>query len=489
MNTAPTRYFGRRVLASVAASDRDRRRTRDAGGRVRLGRTSTRRTQAHDRARARRMGQLERLERRVTKLQRRGYPVIAPANPLRSLSSDAAYVSSVLDTIEGPIVLVGHSYGGAVITNAAVGHDNVEALVYIAAFAPDAGESLMQLVTMNPGSEIGPNTLITRPYPLPDGTQGTDLYLTREGLGTAFAADVPRKTRTRCSPPSGPSRKKRSRAHRASPPGRRSRPGTSSRATTAPSRRRHSGSWPSEPERTPARCGRRTSRRSLSLPRPWTSSSTPPPRCTDQHHHLHEQPPAWPYRCPSRAALWRGGIVDTGRCGTRTSAASRRSSPLPCAPAWRSIGLTGWSSSPAPRATARPGSGPSSLNSNRKDVLLLMGAGSCCGPAEVPAPARWVCAVAAAPAYGVAGNPRCSAGLAKVPGAARRTRSSSRQQCRRVEAPPGPARSVDVAADRLGCLDAAGQLGAAPRDRRGRARGSGGPAPPGQPVGLLLDRA
>jgi pimeloyl-ACP methyl ester carboxylesterase len=56
----------------------------------------------------------------ITKLQKRGYPVIAPANPLRNLSSDAAYVSSVLDTIEGPIVLVGHSYGGAVITNAAV---------------------------------------------------------------------------------------------------------------------------------------------------------------------------------------------------------------------------------------------------------------------------------------------------------------------------------------------------------------------------------
>jgi len=119
--------------------------------------------------------------------------VIAPANPLRSLSSDAAYVSSVLDTIQGPIVLVGHSYGGAGITNAAVGHDDVEALVYIAGFAPDAGESLVQLVTMNPGSEIGPDTLITRPYPLSDGTQGTDLYLTREGLGTAFAADVPRK--------------------------------------------------------------------------------------------------------------------------------------------------------------------------------------------------------------------------------------------------------------------------------------------------------
>ena len=83
----------------------------------------------------------------VAKLAKRGFDVIAPANPLRDLASDSAYISSVLDTIEGPIVLVGHSYGGAVITNAAVGHDNVEALVYIAAFAPDEGESLFQLVT------------------------------------------------------------------------------------------------------------------------------------------------------------------------------------------------------------------------------------------------------------------------------------------------------------------------------------------------------
>lgn len=129
----------------------------------------------------------------VAKLQERGYKIIAPANPLRDLASDSAYVSSVLDTIEGPIVLVGHSYGGAVITNAAVGHRNVKALVYIAGFAPDEGESLFELVTMNPGSELGPTTLITRPYPLPYG-EGTDLYITRKGFRTAFAADLPRST-------------------------------------------------------------------------------------------------------------------------------------------------------------------------------------------------------------------------------------------------------------------------------------------------------
>jgi pimeloyl-ACP methyl ester carboxylesterase len=129
----------------------------------------------------------------VAALQRRGYPVIAPANPLRGLAADAAYVRSVLQSIDGPIVLVGHSYGGAVITNAAVGVPQVKALVYIAGFAPDQGESLVKLVTMNPGSEIGPKTLITRKYPLPGGGEGTDLYLTKSGFETAFAGDVPRR--------------------------------------------------------------------------------------------------------------------------------------------------------------------------------------------------------------------------------------------------------------------------------------------------------
>ena len=129
----------------------------------------------------------------VTKLEQLGYPVIAAANPLRSLAADAEYVRSILRTINGPIVLVGHSYGGAVISNAAVGVPNVKALVYIAAFAPEKGESLIQLVTKNPGTMIGPNTLIQRKYPLGDGTDGTDLYLTKEGFETAFASDVPTK--------------------------------------------------------------------------------------------------------------------------------------------------------------------------------------------------------------------------------------------------------------------------------------------------------
>lgn len=129
--------------------------------------------------------------KQVTRLQQLGYPVIAPANPLRGLASDAEYIRSLLLTIESPIVLVGHSYGGAVISNAAVGVPSVKALVYIAGFAPDKGESLLKLVTMNPGSEIGPKTLITRKYPTANGGEGTDLYLTKHGFRTAFAGDVP----------------------------------------------------------------------------------------------------------------------------------------------------------------------------------------------------------------------------------------------------------------------------------------------------------
>src|SRR6266487_181653 len=82
----------------------------------------------------------------TARLQADGYKVWAVPNPLRGLSSDAAYVASILNTIPGPIILVGHSYGGAVITNAATGNPNVKALVYIDGFAPDEGETGYQLL-------------------------------------------------------------------------------------------------------------------------------------------------------------------------------------------------------------------------------------------------------------------------------------------------------------------------------------------------------
>jgi pimeloyl-ACP methyl ester carboxylesterase len=80
----------------------------------------------------------------VSELLADGYPVVAAANPLRSLKYDADYVASVIKDIKGPIVLVGHSYGGSVITNAATGNQNVKALVYVAAFALDKGETTFE---------------------------------------------------------------------------------------------------------------------------------------------------------------------------------------------------------------------------------------------------------------------------------------------------------------------------------------------------------
>ena len=123
------------------------------------------------------------------RLQDDGYTVIAPAIPLRGVRTDSAYLSSVLATITGPIVLVGHSYGGVLITNAATGNPNVKALVYVAAFAPDLGETVGQLLAMNPGSQAAPPNLTFRPYP-----GGADVYITPSAFRKVFCADLPAKT-------------------------------------------------------------------------------------------------------------------------------------------------------------------------------------------------------------------------------------------------------------------------------------------------------
>ncbi len=126
-------------------------------------------------------------------LRRRGYDVVALANPLRGLTSDAAYIRSALETIEGPVVLVAHSYGGAVITGAATGLTNVEALVYVAAFVPDEGEPVGALTQLNPGSLINDQALIVRPFST--GTSaGADLYIRPEIFREAFAADLSART-------------------------------------------------------------------------------------------------------------------------------------------------------------------------------------------------------------------------------------------------------------------------------------------------------
>jgi pimeloyl-ACP methyl ester carboxylesterase len=122
----------------------------------------------------------------IRRLHEHGYTAVAAANPLRSLSGDAAFVASLLESIAGPIVLVGHSYGGSVISGAALGRENVGALVYVAGFAPVEGESIGELSGRFPGSTLG-DTLTT--VALADGS--TDLYIRREEYRGQFAADVP----------------------------------------------------------------------------------------------------------------------------------------------------------------------------------------------------------------------------------------------------------------------------------------------------------
>jgi pimeloyl-ACP methyl ester carboxylesterase len=121
----------------------------------------------------------------ITRLIDESVPVVAAANPLRSLSGDAEYVRSVVASVEGPVVLVGHSYGGSVITQAASSDPKVVGLVYVAAFAPTTGESALDLSGRFPGSSLG-DTLASRP--LPGG--GTELTIRQELFAEQFADDV-----------------------------------------------------------------------------------------------------------------------------------------------------------------------------------------------------------------------------------------------------------------------------------------------------------
>ena len=126
------------------------------------------------------------------RLQKRGYTVLAASNPLRGLTADAEYVKSILATIEGPIVLVGHSYGGAVITNAATGNPNVVSLVYVAAYALDAGERLIDANALGGGHSDLADHLVIRPYPgAPEGD--ADGYIDPAFFRELFAADLPKK--------------------------------------------------------------------------------------------------------------------------------------------------------------------------------------------------------------------------------------------------------------------------------------------------------
>ncbi len=132
-------------------------------------------------------------DREIRALQERGFRAIGFANPLRGLPGDATYLADFLRTLTGPIVLVGHSYGGAVISAAATGNEQVKALVYFNGWMPDEGESIAQLLERFEGSLVG---AAVRPVPFmsADGSEGADLYLAAEAFHEAFAADVDRAT-------------------------------------------------------------------------------------------------------------------------------------------------------------------------------------------------------------------------------------------------------------------------------------------------------
>jgi pimeloyl-ACP methyl ester carboxylesterase len=122
-----------------------------------------------------------------------GHPVIAAANPLRSLATDAAAVADVVRSVEGPVVLAAHSYGGAVISNVPSDVGEIVGLVYACGFAPEPGEHCFQLAAMFPGSMLGEET--ARPVPRSDGT--TDLYVAPDSFHGIFCQDVPEQQAAR----------------------------------------------------------------------------------------------------------------------------------------------------------------------------------------------------------------------------------------------------------------------------------------------------
>jgi pimeloyl-ACP methyl ester carboxylesterase len=122
----------------------------------------------------------------IERLYAEGVTSVAVANPLRSLAGDAAYVRDVIAAVDGPVVLVGHSYGGLVISEASAGNDQVAGLVYVSAFVPEPGDSAFSLSASAPGSTLG-EAIDTHPI----STGGVELVIRRDRFHEQFAADVP----------------------------------------------------------------------------------------------------------------------------------------------------------------------------------------------------------------------------------------------------------------------------------------------------------
>ena len=127
----------------------------------------------------------------IERLQARGIRAIAPANPLRGLASDSAYIAAVLEETPGPVIAVGHSYAGAVISNAARHAENVVGLVFVAAFAPEEGERLGEVSAASTDAVLG-SALVPLHYPAADGGEpAVEFAIDREKFHDAFAADLP----------------------------------------------------------------------------------------------------------------------------------------------------------------------------------------------------------------------------------------------------------------------------------------------------------
>ena len=196
----------------------------------------------------------------IKELRASDLPVLAPANPLRGLASDSEYIASFVSQIDGPVLLVGHSYGGAVISVAGAAVDNAVGLVYVAAWVLDEGESFGDIY-----ERFGPSPLLdaVRPsnYPLPGGGTAVELSIVPELYQSAFAADLPTDVTEvlavsqRRSPRSSTTARRRRR-------GRRCRHGPSWPLATRRSLRTPSGTWRSVPARSRSRSTPRT--RSLS---------------------------------------------------------------------------------------------------------------------------------------------------------------------------------------------------------------------------------
>jgi pimeloyl-ACP methyl ester carboxylesterase len=237
----------------------------------------------------------------IDQLRRDGYPVRATPNRLLGLQSDAATVRGFLDSFKGPKILAGHSYGGAVITQAASGDSDVKALVYVAAFALDSNEVLGDLANRPVAHPLAPLPTVPVQSKQPDGTTGTDLYLDPSHFRARFAGDLPRRVAADLAATQPPTRPRPSQASSPSNRrGRRSPVGISSPSRTTPSRPTSSASWHASSTRTGARSTARTPSTSVT---PRQSPASPSKR---------RARPAEPRRSAARARREQPIVRDIG---------------------------------------------------------------------------------------------------------------------------------------------------------------------------------